>query len=129
METARSRRREPRAPTWFAARQMNTLLLGHHSASEAPLGASGTAVVFTFGERAPLPWVAVLLLDDGGVWGGEPGQPLPTTRVQVPLPPGDVDVEEIALTDGAPKRRRVKVVEGLLALDITPAPLYVFPAR
>ena len=120
----------PRSPAaWFAARQMNTLLLGHRGASEAPLGASGTAVVFTFGERAPLPWVAVLLLDDGGVWGGVPGQPLPVKRVQVPLPPGDVDVEELALADGPPKRRRVKVVEGLLPLDLTSAPVYVFPAR
>jgi hypothetical protein len=117
-----------RRPSWYAARQMNRLLLGHRSASEAPLGAPGTAVMFLFPEQAPLPWVAVLL-PDLGTWAGEPGKPPPTRAARVPLPDGDVDVEEIALADGPPVRRRMKVSEGLLALELSPGPLYVYPAR
>jgi hypothetical protein len=118
----------PLTPTWYAARQMNRLLLGHRSASEAPLGAPGIAVFFVFPEKARLPWVSVLL-PDLGTWAGEPGKALPTRAARVPLPDGEVEVEEIALDDSPPKRRRLRVSEGLLALELTPAPLYVYPVR
>jgi hypothetical protein len=117
-----------KSSSWYAARQMNRLLLGHKTASEAPLGAPGTSVLFLFPETAPLPWVAVLL-PDLGTWAGEPGKKLPTRAARVPLPDGEVDIEEIALEDGPPKRRRMRVAEGLLLLELSPAPVYVYPAR
>ena len=40
-------------------------------------------MLFVFPEKAPLPWVAVLL-PDLGTWAGEPGKALPTRAARVP---------------------------------------------
>lgn len=115
-------------PSWYAARQMNRLLLGHRTARPAPLGTAGTAVVFGFGEQAPLPWVAVLLPEAAPSWAGDALGAGATHLARVPLPDGDVELEEVALTDGPVSRRRETVREGLLTLTLGPAPLYVLPA-
>jgi hypothetical protein len=116
-------------PSWYAARQLNRLTLGHRSASSAPLGAPGTVVVFSFSETHPVPWVAVLLPDPNLSWAGTPGEAPVTRKASLPMPDGPVEIEELSLEDGPVKRRRAEVVDGMLAVELTHAPLYVLPAR
>ncbi len=116
-------------PSWYAARQLNRLTLGHRSASTAPLGAPGTVVVFSFSESHPVPWVAVLLPDPNLSWAGTPGEAPATRKVSLPMPNGPVEIEELRLEDGPVKRRRAEVVDGMLDLELSHAPFYVLPAR
>ena len=45
------------------------------------------------------------------------------------MPDGPVEIEELALEDGPVARRRAEVVDGMLAVELTYAPLYVLPVR
>lgn len=116
-------------PSWFALRQANRLLLGHRDASLSPLGTNGTAVVFSFPERHPLPWVAVLLPDAMASWAGPLESEAPTREVTVPLPDGAVEIEEFALEDGLPRRSRALVRDNVLRVSLGTAPVYVVPSR
>jgi hypothetical protein len=115
-------------PSWFALRQANRLLLGHRGAALSPLGTDGTAVVFTFPERHPLPWVALLLPDPARSWAGPLEGEAPLREVAVPLPDGAVELEEFALEDGLPRRARALVRDNVLRLELGVAPVYVVPA-
>ena len=43
------------------------------------------------------------------------------------LPSGTYVVEQTALVDGDPARRRVEVTGGAITLPLTSAPVYVYP--
>ena len=116
-------------PSWYAARQLNRLTLGHRSAATAPLGAPGTVVVFSFGESHPVPWVAVLLPDPNLSWAGTPGEAPAPHKTSLPMPDGPVEIEELTLEDGPVRRRRAEVVDGLLEIELSHAPVYILPAR
>ncbi len=114
-------------PAWYAWRQMNRLLRDHSTVSEEAIGAPGVSVVFQLPAEPLRPWTAVLMLDDTLSWGGEPGKPLPSREVAVPVPNGTYWLEEVQLGPGKPKRTKVKITSGVLTTNLTPAPLYVIP--
>lgn len=112
-------------PSWHALRQLHRLTLGHQDASLAPLGGPGDAVVFGFAASHERPWVAVLLPDPSEEWAPMPGERSPSRIVRVPMPGGTVEVEDIALDAGPPRRRVLEVVDGMLELELGSAPVYV----
>lgn len=117
-----------RTASYHAAAQWNRLLRGHRRADTTPLGASGRAVVFRFAESSPRPWVALLMLDPARSWAGPEDGPAARALVRVPLPAGDVELEEVAVGEAPPERRRARVVDGVLEIELGPAPVYVLPA-
>lgn len=112
-------------PAWHALQQLHRLTLGHRDAALAPLGGPGQVVVFSFGGSQERPWVAVLLPDPLQAWAPMAGEREATRTVRVPLPRGRVEVEEVALDHGAPRRRSLEVGDGLLEVELGSAPVYV----
>ncbi len=118
-----------RTPSWFVLDQVARHLNGHRAARLAELGAPGSAVVFTFDDDSKLPWISVLLLDQRLTWAGTPGEALPKRKVAVPLPNGEYVLESGRLGEAQPDRREVAVTQGILELELTPAPTYVIPKQ
>ncbi len=118
-----------RTASFWALKQALRLLGTQRSAGETPIGAPGRSVVFRLASEKPKPWVALLTLDSRLSWAGTPGEALPLRDVLVALPSGRYVLESCRLGPEPPTRRTIEVRESMVRLTLSPAPLYVIPAR
>lgn len=121
------RREVARGPLWHCWDQLVTHIGAHTDVTVAEIGAEGSALVFQLPVKRPRPWVTVLMLDSRLSWAGEPGKPMPTRAVALPLPNGRYLLETCDVGQGEPERREVAVDEGMLILNLGPVPVYVIP--
>ena len=115
--------------SWYALAQALALLGGRPSVEETPIGAPGRVVIFRTTDSDARPFVAVALLDARLSWAGAPGAALPLQDVLVPVPRGRYTIEDCRTGPEAARRRSVEVEDGMLALQLGPAPVYILPER
>lgn len=114
-------------PMWYAWRQLWRHTQGHSKVVEADIAAQGRSIVFDVPARRKLPFVAILLLDTHLSWAGAPGEEAPKQRVVVPLPNGRYVLESCDTGENQPGRKEVVVTDGVLVVELGPAPVYVIP--
>jgi hypothetical protein len=116
-----------RTPSWYAARQAIRLLGNHATVEEQPLGAPGRAVRFEFAEEHTTPWVLVLVLDPDLSWAGAQDGSFLARPAALNVADGRYVVEETELAERRAEPRTVTVEDGTLLIELTPAPVYVYP--
>ncbi|MFV1959368.1 MAG: hypothetical protein ACC662_08140, partial [Planctomycetota bacterium] len=117
-----------RRPAWYALEQARRALEGAREVTVEPRGDAGALYRIRFDAGHAPPWMRVVVPDPGRSWAGDPGGLPIVTQTAVRLPAGRYVTEPVRLGPGE-AGRRARVVDGsVLPLELTVAPLYLWPA-